>query len=231
MRAFWKQLVLFLGIFGLLLTMAGCGGESGGGGNGAGDTEIKQAITVRINAFKTAVEAYDVEGMLDFLNNTDAADKVTIAEAGIGSYFKDYTTLKIELEEDRGKQIYWRQSPPVGKGYTLTMKLETITYSNLNASGAYAVVPFTIIEAAQAPEIGPDETDRGNMVCEMVNFQGTWRCQKMTINFYSPGRSVSSVKIATPLASSKPAYKNERSQEGTAGFGFGDFEALLKNNK
>jgi hypothetical protein len=71
----------------MFLIMVGCGGKNGRGGGGGGpkDAEIKQAITVRLNSFKTAVEAYDVEGMLDFLaKNTDTDKVLTIAEEGIG---------------------------------------------------------------------------------------------------------------------------------------------------
>ena len=128
MRSFLKRLFLLLGISGLLLMGTGCGGNNGGGGGGSTDTAIKQAITSRINSFKTAVEAYDVAGMLDFLAKETGAEKIlTIVEEDVDSYDKDYTTLESELREDEGKQRHWRKSPAEGgNGYTLTMELGTL---------------------------------------------------------------------------------------------------------
>lgn len=224
MRTFFKQLVLFLGISGILLIMAGCGVKGGGGG--LDDAKIKQAIDARVNSFKTAVEAYDVEGMLDFLEKTSSAEQLTIAEGKKldHKYPKTYETLKSELEQDERKQQYWRK-PPLegGNGYTLNMELESITYNKLSAGGADAVVSFTIIEAAQEPSINPETTDKGHMTCAMVKLQGTWRCHKMTIVFYGPDEiSASSVLNSVSVASYQAASQTGNNK--TKGFCFGRFD-------
>ena len=213
-----------LGIFGLLLTVTGCGGNKGGGGGGTKDAAIKQAITARINSFKTAVEAYDVEGMLVFIHNTGSNDQLIIADGGLDSYNKDYATLETELREDEGKQRHWRKSPARGgNGYALTMELGTITFSNIKESGAYAVAPFIIKEAAENPFIEQTITDRGHMTCEMVKLQGTWGCQKLTINFYAPDKVPSGGKSSIMLASNNGVRGNRDRIKDTRGFSFGSF--------
>ena len=86
------------------------------------------------------MEAYDVAGMLDFLAKETGAERIlTIVEEDVASYDKDYTTLESELREDEGKQRHWRKSPAEGgNGYTISMELGTITFSNIKESGAYA---------------------------------------------------------------------------------------------
>jgi hypothetical protein len=121
--------------------------------------------------------------MLGFLVQDDSF-KPTISEE-TSSYNKTYATLKTELEEDQAKQLHWRQAPPEGHGYVLPMELGTIVFSNTSASGAIATVPFKIKEQAQEPEIPQTITDEGQIVCEMVSLQGNWRCQDMTIIYYS----------------------------------------------
>lgn len=240
MRSFLKRLFLFLMIFGLFLTVTGCGGKKGGGGGGGSGIDeagIKQAITARINSFKTAVEAYDVAGMLAFLEQeTNLDKKLTIAE-GENKYDKSYNKLKEELEEDKGKQQHWRKSPAEGgNGYTLTMELGAITFSKIKESGAFATVPFTIIEAAENPAIGPEITDQGHMVCEMVKVQGVWRCQKLTINFnlvQSPSGQKSSTLSSpeqspsggagSPSSSAQTMKRNKNKLQKTNGFSVGRF--------
>jgi hypothetical protein len=222
MRSFLKRLFLFFMIFGLFLMVTGCGGKKGGSGGGGGgggtkDAEIKQAITTRINSFKTAVEAYDADGMLAFLEQeTNMDKKLTIVEGsdGINKYDKDYTTLESELNQDKDKQRHWRKSPEEGgNGYTLTMKLDAITFSKMKESGAYATVPFTIIEAAEDPFIEPVITDQGHMVCEMVKLRGTWYCQKLTINFYASDPSSSGGINSMPSDSTQSPSGREGSMQ------------------
>ncbi len=225
MRSFLKRLFLLLGISGLLLMGTGCGGNNGGGGGGSTDTAIKQAITSRINSFKTAVEAYDVAGMLGFLAKETGAEKIlTIVEEDVASYDKDYTTLESELREDEGKQRHWRKSPAEGgNGYTLTMELGTITFSNIKESGAYAVVPFAIIEAAEKPLIKPQTTDEGRMVCTMVKNQGIWRCEKLTIYYNALMQSSSVGQSAALSVSGHGARRTRSTATQTRGFSFGSF--------
>ena len=206
-----KRLIILLWISGLVLMLAGCGG--GGGGD---DTEIQNAIAAKIDSFRAAVEAYVVDGMLAFLDENDFI--LTISEDGSTPYDKEYAVLQAELEEDEAKQLHWRGSTPNGHGYSLTMELGTITYSNLSASGGVATVPFTIKEKADDPPIPETITDTGGMVCEMVNLQGQWRCRRMTINYGGMG--------AIPL-SSQAAALGTKGGEGTAttgSFSFGQFD-------
>lgn len=220
MKVSMKKLIWILSITGLILIMAGCSGKKYGGD--IGDTE--QAIADRIDSFKTAVETYDVEKMLDFLDKTGLEKQLTIAEEGIGSYSKDRAKLKTELEEDQGKQLHWRNPAPEGHGYILTMELGTITYQKLCASGAYAVAPFTIKEEAKNPEIPQQITDKGHMTCQMVKLQGTWRCLEMTINFYSLDKiGAYSAQISTLSVPYRGAHKTGSSKERAKGFCFGRF--------
>jgi hypothetical protein len=223
MRKLLKQLFLFLMISGVLLTVTGCGGNKGGGesGGGTNDAEVKQEITARIDSFKTAVEAYDVEGMLGFLHNTGSNEQLIIADEGLDSYSKDYATLETELREDEGKQRHWRKSPPAGNGYTLTMKLGAIIFSDIKESGVIVVVPFEIIEAAEDPPIEATMTDHGHMTCEMVKIQGIWRCQKLVINFYDLAKSKR--LSSAPMAIGNVARPARNMAKLTRGFSFGSF--------
>jgi hypothetical protein len=202
MKLWMQKLTLLLVIVGLLLLVAGCGKK-------VDEAQIQQDITEGVNSFKTAVQAYNVANMLGFLVK-DVSFKLTISE-GTGSYDKNYATLKTELEEDQEKQLHWRQSPPEGHGYVLIMDLGTIIFSNTSASGAIATVPFKIKELAQEPEIPQDVTDEGQIVCEMVNLQETWRCQKMTIVYYVSDKT------------SAGAHSTKTGEDVAQGFCFGRF--------
>ena len=175
-----QKLILLLVIVGLILLVAGCDKK-------ADATEIQHDITNSVKSFKTAVQAYDVNNMLRFLVQ-DISFQLTISE-GNSFYIKDYTILKNELEEDQAKQLHWRQAPPEGHGYVLIMELGTIIFSNISASGAIATIPFTVKEQVQDPQIPQTVTDAGQIACEMVRLQGTWRCQKMTIIYYALKKS------------------------------------------
>src|SRR5690554_4580027 len=218
MRSFWRLPVLSLVISGLLLVVTGCGG-----GGGLDDAAIEQAIGARVNSFKAAVEAYNVIEMLDFLEKeTEPERKLAISEGGSLPYEKSYNLLKSELEEDEPKQVYWRK--PVsegGYGYILTMELGTIAYSSVGASGAFAMVPFTIKEEADG--IPQQVTDVGNMVCEMVKVGGVWYCRKMTINFNPPQAGVSAAG-GTAFIRAEVAGKGRSGAVKKNGFCFGRFD-------
>lgn len=214
-----KKLITFLWICGLLLAIAGCNsgpGDYPGDGDNDDDyekiQEIKNAINERVHSFKEAVERYDVDGMLAFLDENSF--ELTIAENN-NEAKKSYTTLKKELEEDEGKQLHWRDPVPEGHGYTLTMTLEDIMYSSLTPTGAYLSVGFTILEKAEDPKLEERVTDRGHMVYEMVHLLGEWRCRHMIINFWSmDGRQ---------LISSMAAQKGKTYRRNRLGFSFGVF--------
>ena len=225
MRTFLKQLILFLVLSGMLLIMVGCGGGGGGGGNGGGldEAAIKLDIEKRIKSFKAAVEAYDVKGMLGFLEES-AADPLTIVE-GENKYSKSYETLETELKGDEHNQLYWRKPPSEGgNGYTLLMEVLEIAYGSITASGAFATVFFIIIEAAEDPEIPGQVTDQGDMVCEMVKAGGTWYCRKMTIHFEPVEAGASSAGSSAPSILYQVASKGVSSTGRTGGFGFGRFD-------
>ena len=167
-----QRLMLSLLILGLV-TITGCLGTS------VDDAKVKSAITAEVEVFRVAVERYNVEAMLKFLDKDNF--KLTISEGISLSYDKDYVTLKSELEEDEKKQLRWRQPPPEGHSYVLTMNLGTITYTNIKANGAIGAVPFTILE--ESAEIEQVETDQGTIVVVMAKLQDQWLCQEMTINF------------------------------------------------
>jgi hypothetical protein len=102
------------------------------------------------------------------------------------------------------------------------MELGAINFSNITASGAFARVYFAIKEAAQKPLIQQQITDYGHMVCAMVKIQGTWRCQKLTINFYDPAESANPVNSA-PMVARGRAYQTRTGTQAARGFSFGSF--------
>lgn len=203
-----KRLTLLVLTIALSLTISGCfGGGSGGGG--IDDAEIQNAIASRISSFVTAVEDYDVDGMLEFLD--EGSFSLTIAE-GDDSYDKTYADLEAELEEDEAKQLHWRDAVSEGgHGYVLTMESGTVTYANLSETGAIATLPFTIREQADDPEIEETVTDTGSIICEVVKLQGQWLCRTMTITFDTD----------LPRALYRAAAWPDSDDEVTVGFGFG----------
>ena len=167
---------LFLVVI-LLLLLSGCVGSR------IGKTETTEAITEKIHMFRGAVEAYNVETMLGFLDQEMFT--LTIKEGGVTAPIKDYAKLREELEEDEEKQLRWRQAPPAGYGYVLRMELGEVIYaSNVTDMAAVGTVSFTITERAEG--IPEQVTDEGTIVCEMVKKGGHWLCQRMIIHFETP---------------------------------------------
>lgn len=211
---------------GMLLTTVGCvGGGGGGNGGGLDEAAIKQEIENRIYSFRDAVQAYDVEEMLGFLDES-AAEPLTIVEGESTNYYsKEYGKLESELKEDEPDQLHWRKPPAEGgNGYTLTMELGTIVYGSVGASGVFATVSFIIEEAAEKPEIPQQITDRGNMVCEMVKAGGVWYCRKMTINFNPLQAGAASVEGSALSIQYHSARKTGNNTGRAGGFGFGRFD-------
>ncbi len=168
-----KRFVLLLLVGGLLLTITGCFGTP------VDEAKVKTAITAEVEAFRVAVEGYDIESMLRFLDSDSF--KLTISEGAALSYDKDYATLRSELEEDEEKQLRWRQDPPDGYGYVLAMNLGPMTYTKIRENGAIGTVSFSILEEAEG--ISRVETDTGTIVVVMAKLQDQWLCQEMSINF------------------------------------------------
>lgn len=195
-----KRVTIFLLIFSILLLMAACDGGNGGGGSDI-DPEIENAIAARMDSFRKAVEDYDVEKMLDFV----LEDEFELIIREISEYPKCYSTLEDELREDEDKQLRWRKAVDEGgKGYSLTMELEKITYSNTTATGSVVTVSFTIKE--EAAGIPLTVTDTGTMVCDMVKVTGEWYCQRMINHF----NTETTAAIGTSMSAGRKA-----------GFGFG----------
>lgn len=176
MRKYGVEWIFGIFLVSVLLILAGCSG--GGSSNKVDEVEIQKAVRERITVFKTAIETYNVDVMLGFLDQSSF--ELTIAEAGCSAN-KDYITLKEELEEDQPQQHQWRQDPPQGYGYVLVMDLDDFTYTNLSNSGVVVALSFVIRE--KAAEIAELVTDQGTIVFELVKKGNNWLCQNMTINF------------------------------------------------
>jgi len=180
-----KRLLVLALFSALFIILSGCSG--GGGGKPVDHTETKEAVQKAALAFRDAVEDYDVEGMLHFLDR--GGFTLVIKEVGQslqGS--KDYATLEAELRDDEEKQLRWRQEPPEGYGYVLTMELGEIVFSNLSSTGAIATTTFKVFEKAQ--RIENTVTDTGQIVLEMVKLEGKWLCRKMSTNFEKTGSKI-----------------------------------------
>jgi len=205
-RRLVSSIALLLCLTCSLFFLSGC--KKGGSGLDTGP--VKDAIAAKIEAFKSSVESYDVEGMLAFLAEESNFEGLYITEGNNQPYAKNYATLRSELEEDEQKQLAWRQPAPEGKGYVLTMELGAITYSNVSQSGAVAGVGFTIKE--KADEISELVTDTGTMVCTMVKTQGDWRCKRMNINY---------AVVEQRILFSGAGVEEMTGTEAVAGFGLG----------
>ncbi|NLU42646.1 MAG: hypothetical protein GXX08_10620 [Firmicutes bacterium] len=207
-----RRLVPLVLVVVLLSAVSGC---CWCGGGGIDTAQIQAAISERIAAFAEAVEDYDVDGMLGFLD--ESSFSLTICE-GDSEYNKTYAELKAELEEDEPKQLQWRR--PVsegGNGYVLTMELGTLVFSSVSATGAQAATPFTIKEQAEFPEIPEETTDGGTIACEMVKLGGQWLCQKMTITY----QTVILIEASRRGAASMESGDAGSGDDLTHGFGFG----------
>ena len=141
-----KKLAVFIWICGLLLAMAGCLDKLEEyidiGEDNEGKTEgYKDAIAKRVYSFGEAVEKYDVDGMLAFLDGNSF--KLIIAEGGHEDV-KDFELLKKELIEDEEKQLHWRDPVPEGHGYDLTLELSNLKYNKLSATGARLIVEYRV---------------------------------------------------------------------------------------
>ncbi|NLU42638.1 MAG: hypothetical protein GXX08_10580 [Firmicutes bacterium] len=108
-----------------------------------------------------------------------------------------------------------------GNGYILTMELGTIVFSNVSATGAQAVVPFTIKEQSENPQIPETTTDTGTIACEMVKLQGQWLCRTMTITFDTGPTKVPHRAGTLPESGNRLVKHLDDSNAGTTGFGFG----------
>jgi hypothetical protein len=178
-NAMKKKINIFVIIIILITCLAGCGGSSTGGGEKA---VTNSAILTLLSNYATAVDAYDVDGMLKCLDSSSF--KLTINE---GSYTdtKDYNTLESELKSDKDGQLAWRKlssEDPNGHNYKLVLSLGTAYSSNETSTGAVVKQAFEVWESSD--EVNPAiKTDSGNIVWTLVQSSGEWRATAMTINY------------------------------------------------
>ncbi len=145
------------------------------------DLEERNDIIAVLDPFETAVESYDVEGMLSILDENQFA--LTIEEAGF-SYDKQFNLLSTELSADEVEQLQWRKSPQEGgHGYTLDMVMGTFTLSKMSGNGGIATQVFEVYESAEDPLIPQLKTDAGTITWEMVRGTGEWKVVSMVISF------------------------------------------------
>jgi hypothetical protein len=194
-----KKIGLLVVVMILIAGLAGCGGGGSSTGSGA-KTVTTSGILTLLSNYETAVEAYDVDGMLDCLDS--GSFTLTINE---GSYTntKDYATLKSELEADETKQLAWRKSPTEdtnGHNYKLDLQLGTPTSDNETASGAMVSQSFEVWESSDEITTAI-ETDSGTIVWTLVYRSGEWQATAMTINYNTSTVSANLLKAAAVATS------------------------------
>jgi hypothetical protein len=202
--------ISILAVFIILITLfSGCGGGSGSSGDGDKAVTNPEILSL-LDDFAKVVDAYEVEGMLECLDDSDGFT-LTIHE---GSYTdtKNYTRLKTELTEDDEQNIQqtWRKTPlDGGNGYVLELIRGTATSGNESPSGAVVKQTFEVYESAVSPEIPRTKTDSGNMVWTLAKTTGEWKATAMVINY-----NTSSVNSSTLVVKTDGFTK-------ARGFGFG----------
>lgn len=203
-----KKISIFVVIVIFITCLAGCGG---GGSNDDERPVTNPGILGLLDKYEKAVEAYDVDKMLECLDSSNFA--LTINE---GSYneTKNYTQLETELREDNEEdtQRTWRKSKDEGgNGYVLDLALGTPTSNNETSSGAIVKQTFEVYESAVIPVISKFRSDSGTIVWTLAQNSGEWKATAMVIN-YTYSASLSS--MTKPAA---VAFKGSNDN----GFGFG----------
>ena len=196
-KAVFTLLLLFLTTWAL----SGCGGGGGGGNTPPNNGPIQEEIKQVLYDFAEAVGAYNVDGMLAPLDESDF--KLTIKEGSI-KYEKYYEKLEQELREDEQNQLAWRKSPdddPNGHSYVLKLELSNFKFSNLNSSGGIVVCDFIVKESFNEKS-EPIITDKGTITWGMVKKIGEWKMQTM-INEFKPV-TVNSLHIYNYQLSNRP---------------------------
>ncbi|MCR4402014.1 MAG: hypothetical protein NUW12_04415 [Firmicutes bacterium] len=192
--------VLLLAVTALaLVTVSGC--IRGGQAPPPIDEEaIKAGIGAVIHDFEEAVEAYDVDGMLECLSGSGF--KLTLIEDGY-SYDKDFATLQSELEADEQSQLAWREPEPAGFGYALDLRLGTQVFSRVTATGAIVTQTHEVYESATALGISPDSallTDSGEITWHFAKISGEWKATAMTITFESGTKLRATARPSVPVS-------------------------------
>lgn len=168
----------------------------------------RTVIYSTINSYVSALESYNMNGMLDFLYKEDFLLFIT-EEEPYAVHRKDYEKLKSELGSKEANQLRWRQQPPRGYGYVLKMELADLVFSDEKATSVMVSTTFEIRErAAKLPE---QVTDRGSMQMHMVLRGNEWLCKEIKIS-YEPFSNDSFLSLGIETVD---AHKS--------GFGFGTF--------
>lgn len=150
------------------------------GCSGGQNADHRGEIGQEIHAYKRAVEDYNVDGMLAFLDQTEF--ELTIIDHGSNAtYEKDFRILAGELRRDEVLQLDERKDPPVGQSYALTLSLGSLLYNSINESNYFVTTTFEVYEESVA--IPRKLTDKGKMEFVMVNKNNRWVCNKMVISF------------------------------------------------
>lgn len=186
----FKSYFFFPIIISVLALIAGCGGGKDP------NEEPRPEIEKFLSNFETAVEAYNVNGMLNCLS--DDSFTLRISEAGL-DYDKNKTKLAGELAGDKENQEAWRKLPgedPKGHGYKLDLEYSTTTYSNETSTGAIVNQTFKVYESAVNPGILRSLTDNGVIIWQLVKTSGEWKAVEMTIE-YQPLSGASLFTAAT----------------------------------
>jgi len=142
------------------------------------------------------VENYDVDAMSG-ANVLAAGFKLTITEGAGTPYLKEVEVLRAELAADAANQANFRKPPT---NYRLELAIPSWSITNLTQTTANAGCTFTVNEwSSSATWL---DSDRGDIVVELVKSGGVWKMTSMHITFKA--------QLAPTAASA-----------GAAGFGFG----------
>lgn len=169
-----KKLNFFLVILIAIIAFAGCGSSP------TNNDQVKEEIKQLTIDFESAVEAYDVAGMLGCLSGDGFT--LTIQEAGHSYPPKAYDTLETELQNDETNQLEWRK--PVSEGgyaYVLDLVLGAPEFDNVTSTGGIVTRTFDVLESAA--EINEIKTDNGVIIWEVAQNSGEWKATKMTIEY------------------------------------------------
>jgi hypothetical protein len=194
----YKKVFLLTLIASVLIAVAGCGGGGATVDSGGGNTAVQTAIASALTGFNTAVDNYDVTGMLSYLAKGNGF-QLTISEVGY-SYTKTYEQLKKELNDVATDQLNWRKAPPDGHGYQLNLILSSLqNFSNVTDTGGIASQTFVVKEMAVDPPISWTQTDSGTITWQVAKIDGVWKVIAMTIAYNNNTNSMAVQSSSSPV--------------------------------
>lgn len=164
-------------VLGTLVLAAACGPDAAPtpGGTGVIDVGLQRAVIGKILAdWEGALEAYDVDGMLDPIA---PGVIVTIRENGAAQPAKDYATLRDELEANAPNQIRMR----VEDGYVIDINFDLVISVDSGGSGR-AVGTFAATETI-TDVAGTLIYESGTIDANLVMTGGDWLITALDLNF------------------------------------------------